>query len=218
MRVSEKLPPKRSSEPGEFYVIAGVGPHPQPWPTGDEYDLDLLANGDDRNVQDEFRYLTVEAISNQLATRRIPLEVAIENWQHDLNIGALVRSANAFNITAFHIIGDKHWNPNGAVGTYKYLEIIHHSDVSQFQDHCVNQRLPIIGLEHTENSKPLETAVLPARCVLLFGNEGLGLTDAAIAACDEIYEIAQAGSVRSLNASAAGAIAMYAWRQQHRKN
>lgn len=195
--------------------MAGVGPHPRPWPTGDEYDEDLLANGDDRNVQDEFRYLTIKAIAARLAARRISLEVAIENWQHDLNIGALVRTANAFNVTAFHIIGDKHWNPNGAVGTYKYLEIIHHADVSKFQDHCKENGLPIIGLEHTAHSKPLESASLPARCVLLFGNEGLGLTEAAIAACDEIYEIEQAGSVRSLNASAAGAIAMYAWRQQH---
>lgn len=214
--MSENLSPRRSTEPGEFYILPGVGPHPDPWPIGDEYDPALLAGGDDRNVQDEFRYLTIDAIAQRLHQRRIPLEIAIENWQHDLNIGALVRTANGFNVTAFHIVGAKHWNPGGAVGTYKYIDIQHHATVETFAEQCRQKSLPIIGLEHTATSQPIESAIFPARCVLLFGNEGLGLTEPAIAACTSIYEIAQAGSVRSLNASAAGAIAMYAWRQQHR--
>lgn len=208
--------PRRSSEPGEFYVMQGVGPHPIPWPEGAEYDPELLANGDDRNVQDEFRYLRTEEIAARLRERRIPVEVAIENWQHDLNIGALVRTANAFNVNRFHIIGEKHWNPNGAVGTYKYLEIQHHPDVSEFGQYAKLNKIPVVGFEHTDTSTKLETAVLPKTCVLLFGNEGLGLTAAALEICDQVLEITQHGSVRSLNASAAGAIALYAWRMQSR--
>jgi tRNA G18 (ribose-2'-O)-methylase SpoU len=206
---------RRSSEPGEFYVLTGVGPHPQPWPTGAEFDTELLANGDDRNVADEFRYLTVEAITAKLAASRIPVEIAIENWQHDLNIGALVRTANAFNVNRFHVIGQKHWNPNGAVGTYKYIDIKHHETVEEFQKYCQEFDLPIIGFENSASSKPLEKTKLPHKCVLLLGNEGLGLTDEAVAACDQLLEISQSGSVRSMNASAAGAIALYAWRTQH---
>jgi tRNA G18 (ribose-2'-O)-methylase SpoU len=206
---------RRSSQPGEFYVLTGVGPHPQPWPIGTEFDPDLLANGDDRNVADEFRYLTVDAITAKLAARRIPVEIAIENWQHDLNIGALVRTANAFNVNRFHVIGQKHWNPNGAVGTYKYIDIKQHETVQDFKKYCQEFALPIIGFENSETSKPLEKTTLPLKCVLLLGNEGLGLTAEALAACDQLLEITQSGSVRSMNASAAGAIALYAWRTQH---
>lgn len=214
--MDEDLDLRRSSEPGEFYVITGVGPHPQPWPTGAEFDVELLAKGDDRNVVDEFRYLTVDAITERLTARRIPVEIAIENWQHDLNIGALVRTANAFNVNRFHVIGQKHWNPNGAVGTYKYIDIKHHKNIAEFQTHCQELALPIIGLENSENSTPLEQAKLPTKCVLLLGNEGLGLTAEAAAVCDQLFEISQSGSVRSMNASAAGAIALYAWRTQNR--
>lgn len=207
---------ERSSEPGEFYLGVGVGPHPEPHPVGEQFDPELLSKGDRRNVADEFRYLTVAAIREILASRRIPLEIAIENWQHDLNIGSLVRTSNAFNINRFHIIGDKHWNQHGALMTDKYIDIQHHKNVDDFKQECLGRGLPIIGFENMVNAKQIETQVLPEKCVLLFGNEGLGLSPEALDACDDFFEIAQAGSVRSMNASVAGAIAMYAWRIQHR--
>lgn len=207
---------ERSSEPGEFYLGVGVGPHPEPHPVGEQFDPELLSKGDRRNVADEFRYLTVAAIREILASRRIPLEIAIENWQHDLNIGSLVRTSNAFNINRFHIIGDKHWNQHGALMTDKYIDIQHHKNVDDFKQECLGRGFPIIGFENMVNAKQIETQVLPEKCVLLFGNEGLGLSPEALGACDDFFEIAQAGSVRSMNASVAGAIAMYAWRIQHR--
>ena len=207
---------ERSSEPGEFYLGVGVGPHPEPHPVGEQFDAELLRNGDRRNVADEFRYLTVEAIRKILETRRIPLEVAIENWQHDLNIGSLVRTSNAFNVNKFHIIGDKHWNQHGALMTDKYIDIQHHKTIEEFKLECKSRNLPLIGFENMVNAKSIESQSLPEKCVLLFGNEGLGLSAEALAACDDFFEIAQVGSVRSMNASVAGAIAMYAWRTQHR--
>lgn len=207
---------ERSSEPGEFYLGVGVGPHPKPHPVGEQFDQELLINGDRRNISDEFRYLTVEAIRKILETRRIPLEIAIENWQHDLNIGSLVRTSNAFNVNKFHIIGDKHWNQHGALMTDKYIDILHHRTIEEFKLDCINRKVPIIGFENMVDAKSIETQVLPEKCVLLFGNEGLGLSADALKACDDFFEIAQAGSVRSMNASVAGAIAMYAWRIQHR--
>lgn len=208
---------ERSFEPGEFYLGVGVGPHPEPHPVGPQYDLSLLQNGDRRNVADEFRYLTVAAIREILAARRIPLEIAIENWQHDLNIGSLVRTANAFNVNRFHIIGNKHWNQHGALMTDKYIDISHHVSISEFKSDCTKRGLPVIGFENVPGAKQIESEALPKTCVLLFGNEGLGLSDDALVACDEFYEIAQLGSVRSMNASVAGAIAMYAWRVQHKE-
>lgn len=205
---------ERSHEPGEFYLFNGVGPHPKPWPAGDKYDQELLRHGDSRNIEDRFRYLTIEAIRAELDRSRQPVEVAIENWQHDLNIGSLVRTSNAFNVNAIHIIGNKRWNQHGALMTDKYMNLHHHVSVADFLEHCEAQELPVIGIDNVPGAQPIESASLPKRCVLVFGNEGLGLTEEAIAGCSASYFITQSGSVRSMNASAAGAIALYAWRQQ----
>jgi tRNA G18 (ribose-2'-O)-methylase SpoU len=201
--------------PGEFYPAVGVGPHPKPWPVGEQYDAELLENGDRRNVLDHYRYWSVKAIVKDLDTKRHPLQIAIENWQHDLNIGSIVRTANAFNVAKVHIVGKRDWNRRGAMVTDKYLHVMHHRDVASFVTWCQENQLPIIAIDNTETSTRLETAKLPKECVLLFGQEGPGLSEEAISAATAVYEISQYGSTRSMNASAAGAIAMYAWAMQH---
>ena len=201
--------------PGEFYPVVGVGPHPKPWPIGEQYDLELLENGDRRNVLDKYRYWKVSAIVADLDTKRHSLQIAIENWQHDLNIGSIVRTANAFNVSAVHIVGKRDWNRRGAMVTDRYLTVIHHPTVEEFAKWCEENFLPIIGIDNVTGSKPLESAQLPEKCVLLFGQEGAGMSDEAIAACEVLYDINQYGSTRSMNASAAGAIAMYHWALQH---
>ena len=201
--------------PGEFYPVVGVGPHPKPWPIGEQYDPELLENGDRRNVLDHYRYWSVAAIVKDLDTKRNPLQIAIENWQHDLNIGSIVRTANAFNVAKVHIVGKRDWNRRGAMVTDKYLRVMHHPDVASFTSWCNENELPIIAIDNTETSTKLETAILPKECVLLFGQEGPGLSEEAISAASAVYEITQYGSTRSMNASAAGAIAMFAWAMQH---
>ncbi|MEY4323467.1 MAG: hypothetical protein RL410_1248 [Actinomycetota bacterium] len=209
---------ERSFEPGEFYLSKGVGPHPLPWPRGDEYDEQLLADGDRRNVADEYRYLTVEAIRTKLAAARLPLEVAIENWQHDLNIGSLVRTSNAFNLNAVHIVGKKHWNQHGALMTDKYLDVQHHPNVKSLRDYADNAGLLVVGIENGVNAIPLHENPLPRNAILFLGNEGSGLTDEGLSACDVVLEIPQWGSVRSMNASVAGGIVIFEWIRQHQLN
>ena len=201
--------------PGEFYPVIGVGPHPQPWPNDPRLDPELLEKGDRRNVLDHYRYWKVDAIVADLDTKRHDLQIAIENWQHDLNIGSVVRTANAFNVEKVHIVGKRDWNRRGAMVTDRYLTVHHHPTVADFVTWCKEHSLPIIGIDNVDGSKKLEGAQLPENCVLLFGQEGAGMSDEGIAACEVLYEIAQYGSTRSMNASAAGAIAMYHWALQH---
>ena len=193
----------------------GVGPWPGEWPTGDQWDPELLERGDTRNVIDRYRYWRVEAIVADLDTRRHPFHVAIENWQHDLNIGSIVRTANAFAAEAVHIVGRKRWNKRGAMVTDRYQHVLHHPDVDAFLGWAREHSLPIVAVDNVPGSVAVETFDFPERCVLLFGQEGPGLSDAALAAADAVIEIRQFGSTRSINASAAAAIAMHTWVRQH---
>src|SRR5437763_2821694 len=106
----------------------GVGPHPEPWPDDVRYDPELLRDGDRRNVVDRYRYWTVEAIRADLAARAHPFHVAIENLVHDFNIGSVVRTANAFNAAAVHVVGRRRWNRRGAMVTDRFLVVVHHPD------------------------------------------------------------------------------------------
>jgi tRNA G18 (ribose-2'-O)-methylase SpoU len=189
----------------------GVGPHSEPWPDDPRLDPELLEHGDRRNVIDQYRYWTVSAIVADLETGRHPLQIAIQNWEHDFNIGSIVRTANAFNVSAVHIIGRRRWNRRGAMVTDRYLKISHHPSVSDFADAVAADRYVIIGVDNLEGAVPLESYELPQRTCLAFGSEGPGLTDELVTVCEELVAITQYGSTRSLNAGAAAAIAMYHW-------
>jgi len=193
----------------------GVGPCPQPWPDDPRLDRQLLADGDRRNVVDHYRYWTVEAIVADLDTRRAGLQVAIQNWEHDFNIGSVVRTANAFNVGAVHIVGRRRWNRRGAMVTDRYLHVVHHADEAALASWCAEHGLALIGVDNLPGSVPLETAALPVDCCLVFGSEGPGLTPAMVDVCERLVAITQHGSTRSLNAGAAAAIAMYHWALQH---
>lgn len=195
--------------------IIGVGPHSKPWPTHEKYDLELLENGDRRNVEDRYRYWTVAAIKADLDTSRIDLHVAIENWQHDINIGTIVRNANAFNVSAVHIIGKRHWNRRGAMVTDRYLDIFHHKTVAEFVE-AVGDR-HIIAVDNVEGAEPLGQTTLPGHAVLVFGGEGPGLSAEMITASEKVVMIEQFGSTRSVNVGVAAGIVMYGWLSQHKQ-
>jgi tRNA G18 (ribose-2'-O)-methylase SpoU len=199
-----------------------VGPWVGDLPTGTDaakYDPELLANGDTRNVVDKYRYWSMEAIVADLDSKRHSFHVAIENWQHDLNIGSIVRTANAFLAAEVHIIGNRRWNRRGAMVTDRYQHIKHHPTVEDFVAWAATansgKNLPIIAIDNVPGCKQLESYPIPKSCVLLFGQEGPGLSEAAIEASKDVVEITQYGSTRSINASAAAAITMHAWITQH---
>lgn len=193
----------------------GVGPHPLPWPDDPRFDPELLENGDRRNVSDAFRYWSNAAIVADLDTRRHPFHVAIENWQHDLNIGTVVRTANAFNAEGVHIVGKKRWNRRGAMVTDKYMHVHHHADIDALVAWSIENNLKVVGIDIVPGSVPIETAELPVRTMFVFGQEGPGLSEQACTASSLVCSIAQFGSTRSINVGVAAGIAMHAWIRQH---
>ena len=208
---------EREAEPegaAEPQLPVGVGPWPggpEAWPDDPRYDRDLLEAGDRRNVIDRYRYWTMDAIVADLDAHRHPFHVAVENWQHDMNIGSIVRSANAFGAAEVHIVGKRRWNRRGAMVTDRYQHVRHHEDVAALAAWAEAAGLPIIAVDNVPGSVPVDRAELPEACVLLFGQEGPGLSPEAVAAASGVVEITQYGSTRSINASAAAAVVMYEW-------
>lgn len=192
-----------------------MGCHAQPWPDDSRLDPELLANGDRRNVVDHYRYWRTEAIRADLDSRRHDFHVAIENWDHDFNIGTVVRNANAFMAGAVHIIGRRKWNRRGAMVTDRYQHVRHHPSIEEFVGCARAKKLPLIGVDNVERAVYLSEFSWPRQCVMLFGQEGPGLSAGALAAADEVVAIRQFGSTRSLNAGVASGIAMYSWVLQH---
>jgi tRNA G18 (ribose-2'-O)-methylase SpoU len=207
--------PTEPPAPSIELTTYGVGPWKGPLPTEPFYDPVLLEKGDSRNVVDRYRYWTMEAIVADLDLTRHPFHVAIENWQHDMNIGSIVRSANAFGADTVHIIGRKRWNKRGAMVTDRYQHVMYHPDVSSFALWAADASLPVIAIDNVPGSVIIETFEFAPACILLFGQEGPGLSEEAITCATSIVEISQFGSTRSLNASAAAAVAMHSWVVQH---
>ena len=215
-----------SDEP--IFRQVGVGPwnqeHPdRPLPMDSRYDPELLDQGDRRNVLDRYRYWKVEAIRDDLDRRgRHDLEVAVENWTHDFNIGSMVRTANAFAVRRVHIVGPHKWNRKGSLMTELYQHVVHDPDIATMavtlQEEAARQgeSMPrMIAIDNVPGAVPMETYSFPRRCLLMFGAEGPGLSEKALELADDVVYISQFGSVRSINAGAAAAVAMHSWICQH---
>jgi tRNA G18 (ribose-2'-O)-methylase SpoU len=170
---------------------------------------------DTRNVIDKYKGWPNEAIVADLDTKRSKFHIAIENYQHDFNIGSIVRNANAFNAAGVHVIGKKRWNRRGAMVTDRYLHVFHHEDVASFKKWASEQKLRIVGIDNIPKSTPLNQSELPQNAVYVFGQEGPGLSEEAQAICEFIIAIEQFGSTRSVNVGVASGIIMYEWARRN---
>jgi len=199
--------------PTEWGETPGVGPWPPHLrlPDDPRYDPTLLRDGDTRNVVDAYRYWTREAIIADIDRRRHPLHIAIENFGNDANIGAVVRTANAFAVDTVHIVGRRRWNRRGAMVTDRYQRLCHHDTTSELLAFAADAGLTVIAVDNVPGAVRLEHTDLPRDCLLIFGQEGPGITDDAKAGAAVTVAIAQFGLTRSINAAVAAGIAMHTW-------
>lgn len=166
---------------------------------------------DPRNLVDKYKGESVPDIKADMAKQAFKLHIAIENYQHDYNIGTIVRSANAFNVAGVHIIGKRHWNRRGAMATEKYLQLYEHPTVDDFVAWAKTNDQTIIGIDNIAGSAPLAKSSFPINTVLVFGQEGPGLSGEMQTHCTQIIAIEQFGSTRSVNVGVAAGIILYEW-------
>lgn len=201
--------------PTEWGESPGVGPWVGPLPDDPRYDPELLRSGDTRNVVDAYRYWTREAIIADIDQRRHRLHIAIENFGNDANIGAVVRTANAFAVDTVHIVGRRRWNRRGAMVTDRYQRLRHHDTTAELLEFADGAGLTVVAVDNVPGAARLEETELPRDCLLVFGQEGPGITPEAQAGAALTVSIAQFGSTRSINAGVAAGIAMHAWITRH---
>ena len=175
----------------------------------------LTVQNDTRNVIDKYKGLSVAEIKDDLDRSRHDFHVAIENFQHDFNIGTIARNANAFNAAGIHIIGRRHWNRRGAMKTEAYMNIFHHETVMEFIDWAKQNNLKLIAVDNQKGSKKLNEIELEKGSILVFGNESDGLSKEMVEACKEMVAIEQFGSTRSVNVGVASGILMYEFVRQN---
>lgn len=168
---------------------------------------------DSRNLVDKFKGLKNEQVFDELSKSRQNLEIAIENVEHDFNIGSIVRTANSFNVSKVHIIGRKKYNRRGAMCTDKYLEIVHHATLEDFLESQENRELVAIE-NNTERAAPLHEKQFIRDTTLVFGSENNGISQELLKKAHDVRYIESFGSTRSVNVGAAAAIAMYEWTRQ----
>lgn len=203
------------SGPTEWGESPGVGPWPGERPGDPRYDPALLDDGDTRNVVDAYRYWRREAIIADIDLRRHPFHVAIENFGNDANIGAVVRTANAFATHTVHIVGRRRWNRRGAMVTDRYQRLAHHDTTADLLAFAAQAGLTVVAVDNVPGAARLERTRLPREALLIFGQEGPGITEQASLGASLTVSIAQFGSTRSINAAVAAGIAMHAWISQH---
>jgi len=168
---------------------------------------------DTRNVLDKYKNQPHEDIVADLDSKRISLEIAVENLKRDFSMGTIVRTANAFNVAKVHIIGRKSWNKRGAMATDKYMNIEYHASVADFLRAAGGRK--IIAIDIVPAAKQLNGVQLPNNAVLVFGAEGSGLSQELLDVADQVVQIEQFGSTRSMNVAVAAGIAMYEWVRRH---
>lgn len=170
---------------------------------------------DPRNVIDKFKHVPESDIVRELDAADHGLIIALENTERDFNMGTIVRSANAFGVRRVIVIGRRQWNKRGAMATDKYLHVEYLPTTAEFVERMREEGRSIVAIDNVPGSVKLAQTELPRDAVLVFGQEGPGISEELIEAADVIVAIEQFGSTRSINVGAAATVAMYAWLQRH---
>lgn len=175
---------------------------------------EAIANGDEHyrswqyNVANHFKGLTVEEIKSELRATANPFAVCFEHWIGDFNMGTGIRNANAFNAQEVFYLGDKKWDRRSAVGVHNYTDVTWLTTMEEFLK--LREKYTIVGIDNIPGkSVPLASFQWPANTLMVFGEEGTGLTPEMQALCSSIVEIEMYGSVRSLNCGVASGIMMH---------
>ena len=148
------------------------------------------------------------------------LLLLLDNVMDPHNLGALVRTALCVGVNGIIIPKDRSVSPTPAVsrasaGALEHIHLVKVTNMVNTIEALKEKGLWIAGMEKT-SAKSIFFSDLTGHIAIVIGGEEKGMRPLVKKHCDFLMSIPQAGPVSSLNASVAGAVAMYeAFRQRH---
>jgi tRNA G18 (ribose-2'-O)-methylase SpoU len=142
------------------------------------------------------------------------LLAAVEGIASAENLGAVVRNCAAFGVH-FLIVGETSCSPfqrraaSGSMGTIFEQPVVQADNLVNKLQALRAQGVRCLAAHPRPGSKKLGAVDLRGDCCLVFGAEGPGLTQAALAACDDAVEIPMPSHMNSLNVASATAVFLY---------
>jgi tRNA G18 (ribose-2'-O)-methylase SpoU len=142
------------------------------------------------------------------------LAVAIFNLHNDVNVGTIIRSANAFGAQEIAIIGRKQYNTSAATGGQSSMKVQKFKITDEFLEYCTKEGFSLVSIEITSSAKSLYEYQFPEKTMLIVGNEGSGVPEKILSLSSAVVRIPQFGSVECLNVAVSASIACYEWSKQ----
>ncbi len=159
---------------------------------------------------EEFSYA---ALDDVVPAARPALVLVLDSVQDPHNLGALIRSAECFGATGVVIPQDRAAAVTGVVekasaGATERLPVARVVNLTRALEELKERHVWVTGLAG-EGTDVISAVDLTDPCALVIGAEGTGLRPNIRKACDRLARIPMSGRTPSLNASVAGAIALY---------
>ena len=158
-----------------------------------------------QNVQD--------IIENANDKSEKPFILILDVIQDPQNLGTLLRTAEAVGVHGVVLPMKRSATITPAVvssssGATEHL-IIAQANLSQTINLLKENDVWVYGLEKDDTSTPIDQANLSGAVALVVGSEGQGLRSLTMKSCDELIYLPMVGNINSLNAAAAGSVALY---------
>lgn len=183
-------------------------------PIGEQRALRETDYFDSRNVQDRFKGIPTEDIKAFLGQESSGLTIIASNEIKDFNWGSVVRSVNSFGAKRIIFTGRRAYNRRGAVGAQNYTQVDYDErPVTELFADLRAQGYTIIAAEYDErfDMVSLERYTFDPKTAIIFGEEGLSLSEEILKDVDDVVYIPMHGSVKSLNLASAATTFMYAY-------
>lgn len=175
-------------------------------------------NSANANVAEMYKNWTMAEIRADLDERRTPLVNICMNLTKDFNKASVVRANNAFLGSEVYLVGRRHYNRIGTVGTHQYEHVKSADTLAEVIDVLHADGYTVYAVDNIEsyNPKNIWDVDFPEKSAFVYGEEQRGLQPDEIALCDDMVFVSQQGSVRSLNIAQAASCLMSEYSRQHR--
>lgn len=157
-----------------------------------------------------------QRIREMLAKRQTDLTVCLENVHKPHNVSAVVRTCDAIGIHKVHAVWENQYRVRSgtAMGSQQWVNVDTHENVTDAIGALKAQNMQVLVTHLSDKAVDFRDIDYTRPTAILFGQEKYGVTDEAIAMCDQDIVIPMVGMVQSLNVSVAAALVLYEAQRQ----